>query len=195
MAQFLVVAVTLIAIYRQLRTQGSANALQLMNAFNQQWESDRMVRTRLQVALHLRNGDGFDELYPFLTEFVTFFGDMADLREKGHIPTQYVYENWGRTIEFWWGLLRPTIEQGRLVEDQPEGNRPFEELNALMRNLEIKDGNRPLDLNPEFVNRRLDAMIVQMTTQLRAEQEAKAGVIPTLRPASKRRRTPESPTH
>jgi hypothetical protein len=119
MTQFIVVAITLLAIFLQIRGQSTANALQQLDSFNDRWDSDRMLRTRLELALHLRQGDGFDALYPFLTTFVDFFNDLADLREKGHVQTKYVWESWGRTIQFWWALLARTIEQGRLVEDQP----------------------------------------------------------------------------
>ncbi len=43
MAQFLVVTITLIAIYRQLSAQRSANALQLIVSLNDQWDGDRML--------------------------------------------------------------------------------------------------------------------------------------------------------
>src|SRR6266516_4110932 len=110
MTQFVVVSITLLAIYRQIRVQGSANALQQLDSFNDHWESDRMLRTRLELALRLRRGDGFDALYPFLGTFVLFFEDLAALRAKGHVQTKYVWDSWGRTIQFWWALLAPAIE-------------------------------------------------------------------------------------
>ncbi|MBA3687727.1 MAG: hypothetical protein H0W81_02650 [Chloroflexi bacterium] len=53
MAQFVVVTITLLAIYRQVRAEGSANALQQVDSFKAHWESDQMRRIRLQIALHL----------------------------------------------------------------------------------------------------------------------------------------------
>lgn len=179
MTQFAVVTITLVAIYRQLSAQRSANALQLMESFNEQWDGDRMLRTRLQVALRIRQGEGFDALYPFLTPVCTFFEDLADLQKKGHIDTRYVWESWGRTIQFWWAILAPTIEQGRIVEDQPKGNSGFEDLNRLMRAMDSDHGERLFVPDAEFINRRLDAMIQQATASLRMEQDAKTGIIPT----------------
>ena len=109
MTQLVVVSITLLAIYRQVSAQGAANALQQLDSFNDHWESDRMLRTRLQLVLHLRRGDGFDALFPYLTTFVRFFDDLAALREKGHVQTEYIHEAWGRTIQFWWALLAPTV--------------------------------------------------------------------------------------
>ena len=65
-----------------------------------------------------------------------------------------------------------------MVEDQPEGNGGFENLKRLMQEMDARN-SQPFVVTPEFVQRRLDAMIVQLTTLLRLEHEAQAGVIPT----------------
>ena len=65
-----------------------------------------------------------------------------------------------------------------MVEEQPEAYRPFEELNQLMREMDVKAGGKPWVLDSEFKNRRLDAMITQITVELRMERDAKTGAIP-----------------
>ena len=178
MAQLVIVTITLFAIYRQVRAQSSANALQLVEAMNQKWDSDRMLRSRLQVVLAVRQKAGFDAIYPFLG-ITTFFEDLEALREERHVTTEWVWGNWGRTIQFWWQILAPSIEQGRIVEDQPTGNQAFEALNRLMRETDVKEGEKPWQPSAEFIDRRLDAMIAQITALLRMEQEAKSGSVPT----------------
>ena len=179
MAQFAVVTITLVGIYRQLRAQASANALQLRDSMDQQWESDRMLHSRLQVALAIRPQAEFDAIYPFLTGITQFFNDLEALREDGRITADWVRDNWGRTINFWWHILAPTIEQGR-ISHQPTGNTAFEALNRLMREMDIKEGDKPFEPSVEFINHRLDAMIAQMTAHLRMEQEAASGLLPTV---------------
>ena len=178
MAQFVVVAITLLAIYRQVRLQRSASAILLMDALNKQWDDDRMLRLRLEAATQLRRGDGFDAIYPVLTPLCTFFEDMASLQEAGHVESRFVWESWGRTIQFWWTILRPSIEQGRIAEDQPEGNRGFENLSALMRKMDADNGIRPFTPDPEFITRRLDAMIAQATFLLRIERDPPSETAP-----------------
>ena len=51
----LVPAVTFIAIYRQLRLQRNAAAIEQMAALNREWESEQMVRAKLAVLLALRD--------------------------------------------------------------------------------------------------------------------------------------------
>jgi hypothetical protein len=178
MTQCVVFTITLIAIYRQLRAQRSANAVQLMEALNKQWDDPRMLRLRLHTAALIRQGSGFEAIYPVLTSVCQFFEDMAGLRERGHIDTYYVWESWGRTIQFWWTILKPSIEQGRIVEGQPNGNAPFENLSRLMREMDAKQGEPPFEPNREFVNRRIDAMISQAIALQRIEQSPLAGVSP-----------------
>jgi hypothetical protein len=184
-----VVTITVVAIYRQLSAQRSANALRLMESFNEQWDGYRMLRNRLQLTLHIRQGEGFDAIHPFLTPVCAFFEDLASLQEKGHIDNRYVWESWGRTIQFWWAILASSIEQGREAEDQPEGNEGFENLNRLMQEMDTKHGQRPFMPDRAFINRRLDGMIEQATASLQIERDARAGLIPTASaPTSKRRR-------
>ena len=190
MIQSVVFTVTLLAIYRQLSAQRSANALQQIASLNEQWDGDRMLRTRLQLAVQLRKGEGFEAVYPVLTAVCQFFEDLAVLQQKGHIDTEYVWVSWGRTIQFYWAVLEPHVVQGRIVEDDPHGNSGFESLNRLMRAMDRKHGQPPFTPGTEFINRRLDAMITRMTALARMDLDARAGVIPTApttRPKARRR--------
>jgi hypothetical protein len=127
----------------------------------------------------IREKAGFDAIYPFLTGVCQFFEDLAGLREDGYVTTEWVRGTWGRTIQFWWIILEPSVRQGRIVEDDPMGNRAFEALNGLMRELDVKERHQAWEPSPEFIDRRLDAMIAQITALLRMEQEAKSGLIPS----------------
>jgi hypothetical protein len=56
MAQFVVVTATLVAIYRQLKAQGAANALGKLQFLEDRWNADRMSYARLTTALSLKTG-------------------------------------------------------------------------------------------------------------------------------------------
>jgi hypothetical protein len=51
----MVLAVTFVALYRQLRLQRAANALNAMEALTRRWESRDLVTTRLEAALAMRS--------------------------------------------------------------------------------------------------------------------------------------------
>jgi hypothetical protein len=47
----IILAVTFIAIYRQLRAQSAANAANRMEALQGRWDSERMIHARLRIAI------------------------------------------------------------------------------------------------------------------------------------------------
>lgn len=57
LAQFIVVVVTLLAVYRQLQAQAAANAVARTDSLLNQFESKEMVLAQLQVAIQLRAGE------------------------------------------------------------------------------------------------------------------------------------------
>ncbi len=56
MLQFVIVAITLYAIFRQVRLQASAAAIEQVEALYREWNSERMARNRLIVLEALRDG-------------------------------------------------------------------------------------------------------------------------------------------
>src|SRR5438128_8780928 len=111
MAQFLVLLVTGLAIYRQLRTQGSANALQAQAALREQWDSSEMVRVRLAALMHIASARPGEP--PTLTLVGNFFAEMAALRTHKHLRPTDSWELWSGQIQFWWALHGPWISEIR----------------------------------------------------------------------------------
>ncbi|HET8785070.1 MAG TPA: hypothetical protein VFM38_05500, partial [Candidatus Limnocylindrales bacterium] len=61
MAQFVVVAVTLVGIYYQFRLQRSANAFDQLNRISEESYSEPMLRAKLQVARAIVAGEEVPE--------------------------------------------------------------------------------------------------------------------------------------
>ena len=175
-AQFVVVVVSLAGIYRQLRAQASANAFHQMATLHDRWDSDRLVRVRLALALHLLHGADDDGVPPTMVPMADFFDDIAMLQEAGHLTRKEVWLDWNRTVEFWWTVLTPAIRQMRLLH--PGEYETFERLNALMRKLDRVAGQAN-EFDPVTISRMLESFIAHLTAILRLDQESKAGVIPT----------------
>lgn len=175
-AQFVVVVISLGGIYRQLRAQGTANAFHQMATLQDRWDSERLIRARLALALDIRHGEDGTTDPPTLTQVCDFFDDIALLQERGHLSRKDVWADWNRTVEFWWTMLAPAVRQRRQL--YPGDYEPFEQLNTLMRELDRKAG-RVNTFDPATTGRMLDGLIVGLSATLRLEQESRAGVIPT----------------
>jgi hypothetical protein len=56
MLQFLIVAATLVGLYRQLRIQSSQRAVEQLDAYVRDWMSERMTHHKLAILVALRDG-------------------------------------------------------------------------------------------------------------------------------------------
>ena len=93
MAQFVLVAVTLIGIYYQLRLARSANAFEQMNSIVDGWESERMTRHSLEVYLALREGVDLENIPEgAATSITNYLESVAALIRAGHVDRKLVYE-------------------------------------------------------------------------------------------------------
>ena len=178
-AQFVVVVVSLVGIYSQLRAQASANAFHQRATLHERWYSGRLVRARLTIALDKRH-PGPDSQVPKMLPFVAdFFDDIASLEEEGHLKRSYVWHDWNRTAEFWWTLLYPAIQQRRVL--YPGDYEGFERLARLMRDLDRKAG-RVNSFDEQTVADILDDLIATLPAWLVMDRDLEAGVIPAAQP-------------
>ncbi len=112
----IVLAVTFLAIYRQLRVQGSANAVHRMESLQGTWESEQMIHTRLLVVLWCKHAGGTSpgpEAQASLGGLGDFFENLSDLEEDGYISWKEVENSWGWALAIFWTLLAPAILERR----------------------------------------------------------------------------------
>jgi hypothetical protein len=173
MAQFTVLAVTGLAIYRQLRAQGSANALGAQAELIARWESPEMVRVRLAALMHLASGaPGYS---PSLLIVGNFFAQMAALRTHRHLRPTDSWEIWSGQIQFWWALQVPWLSEIRARNKGIYGE--FEELAATMAELDRK--NRVPNFEIDDLSARIERSIASLIERLRLDRDARQGVVPT----------------
>ncbi len=130
-AQFAVVTVTLIGLYRQLRAQNAANVVQRMESLQGAWDSPRIVYSRLAVATWLRDHPGaapdFDDQVS-LAWLCNFLENLSDLEEDGSITWREIENTWGQTLVSYWSVLEPVIANQRVVTGTSRMYLGFERL-------------------------------------------------------------------
>jgi hypothetical protein len=173
MAQFLALTITGLAIYRQLRAQGSANALNAQAALVTQWESPTMVRLRLASLMHIAAGKPGQP--PSFRIVGNFFAGMASLVTHGHVRSTDSWELWSGQTQFWWALAAPWLSAIRSPNPGIWGE--FEELAATMAALDQK--NKVPNFIPSDLAARVEREGKMLIERLRLEQEAKKGLVPT----------------
>jgi hypothetical protein len=174
MLQFAALAITFVAIYRQLRGQRSASVFEQMAAWEREWKEIRFMRERLLLVLDLEGRDVTDGLPLPGFEVGDFFERLGYLVSQGHLRRQDVWHDWRPAIGKWWGFMGPYIERQRVIDDFPATFEWFEHLEREMQRLDLRLGSKP------FVDTTTVAeMIDGLTAALEQEQDAAQGIIPT----------------
>ncbi len=173
MAQFLVLSVTGLAIYRQLRAQGSANALGAQESLLARWESSEMVRQRLDALIHIASGAPGEP--PTLGTVGNFFANMAALRAHRHLQPTDSWEIWSAQVQFWWALQVPSLARYRARNPGVYGE--FEELAATMAQLDRKNAVPNFEIGD--LEPRIEREIERLVARLRLDRDATQGLVPT----------------
>jgi hypothetical protein len=125
----LVLAITFLAIYRQLRLQRDALANQQLSDLMTEWSSERMARAKLAVFMAIQSGE---ELPDRARSHIGFFWQRVGfLVRTGHMDRGIFYEQLGDQVQVWWALMNPDRKASRVKAARPTGWHDFEWLAAM----------------------------------------------------------------
>ena len=137
----IVLAVTFLAIYRQLRMARSANAFAQSDALGRTWASERMVRFRLSVYLAVAGGSAPEAVPDSAARVIgDYWDNVGMLVRAGHIEMSIAFENLGYVCQLWWALLRPALSRTRASLNVPGAWEHFEWLAGVLAALDRKAG-------------------------------------------------------
>ena len=177
MLQFVVVAVTLIGIYSQLRVSQSANAFAQLHALEHELRGERLTRRRLRCLIALRDEGPAADLRSAGWGVAAFWEKTASLARAGHIKTTMLNEARGADCEAWWAILEPSLLRERESDGDPTSWTHFEWLAGEMGRLGRRQGVEPY-LTREFIldRVRLSGLISTLEADLH-DMEAERTVI------------------
>lgn len=179
MAQFVVVAVTLLAIYRQLKAQGAANAFARIGMLEEQWAGRAFQLARLRAAIRLRT-ESVGEMDSAMIMIANYLENLAILRRDGHLTLGEIDDTWSVPVQMWWAFLRPVIEQQRARDGNPRMHLGLERLAADLHRLDVRQVGHGLDLTPDKLPAWLDEQIRRARAALERMNEVDEHVIPDL---------------
>jgi hypothetical protein len=132
----LVVAVSLLALWRQLRLQTSQKVREDTDMVDRTWESERMMRHRRTTLLAIRDGLPPQQWsYGAVAAVVNFWEGVASLARGGHIDVKALAESTGPEALSQWAQLFPYIEFHRIERNTKEIAEDFEWLVQKMAHL------------------------------------------------------------
>jgi hypothetical protein len=172
-----VLAVTFIAIYRQLSLARSANAFTQLNALVEEWQGERMVRKRLAVLVAMRDGTALSDLPESPSGGIAnYWEKVGSLARAGHVSPSLIAEGLGGA-ERWWAILGPWALRVRTEDGNPQLFEHFEWLAATLVRL-----HPVLNPDPTSIYRTLDSTIAAFEADLR-DMETIRGAVPSASPA------------
>jgi hypothetical protein len=171
----LVVAGTLIVIYRQLRLQASQNAVQFLEAFESEWASERMLRYKLEVLAALRDGASWTDLPPSWVRLAMFWEKVGALVRSGHIDRKLLWNGSGPSAIDWWATLSKQVNEGRITGGGQAALENFEWLAGVMEDMDRRAGALVL-YDEAAVAARIGPAISAFESQLRIEQSLRSPV-------------------
>ena len=183
MAQFVVVAVTLLGIYYQLRLQRAANAFDQLNRIGEQWEAEQMLRARLVVARAVTADN--DVPQGAFSLVGNYWENVASLVRQGHVNERVVAETYGATGAVWWTALEVSTLKFRDQRLDPTIYENFEWLAGRFSSDGAKAG-APIEYDRATLARIFEAAIPGLLDRIRMAEESR---IPPQRPASRSRRS------
>lgn len=176
---WILLAVTFIAIYRQLRAQNAANALQRMEALQGEWTSERMIHACLVVVLWRKHAAGPSadfKAQAALNWLCGFFENLSDLEEDGYLTWKEVENTWGEVLVAYWALLAPTLLE--LRGRSSTAFTGFERLASQAEETARRRGDN-WSVSEAQIPDLLEAQIARNTARLSMLRDIATGVIPT----------------
>lgn len=184
MLQFVIVVITLYAIYRQVRLQASSSAIEQVAALERDWSSEAMTRSRLAVLHSLRDGvDPKDVPGQAGGVIGNFWERIGYLVAAGHIDSGLVWEYFSNSIGTWWAWLTPFAEKSRRQFGVAVIFENFERLASKMAELDRKAGT-PLSFDEAYLARQLRPFIETNLDGLRTAEELRAVIVRPLSPSA-----------
>ena len=177
MAQFVVVVVTLLGIYRQLTIAAGANAFEQMSKLSEEWASERMSRNILEILLAIQAGKDAQDVPEGAASYVgDFWENVGALVRAGHIDKNLVYDFLGGSCRSWWATLGPFVRHWRVAFGTPQGGEHFEWLAGVMAEIDSKTGTK-LRVDDAYLRSTLDRRIQNDRDRIRIAEELRAVIV------------------
>jgi hypothetical protein len=172
----IVLAVTFMAIARQLGMQAHASAIEEIESFEREWNSELIYRHDLDVLVALRDGKDPADLPRHATaQIANFWEKFATLARAGHRDPKQLWQFWPGAAQAVWGSLAPWVQKRRAEAGDPMLWEQFEWLAGVLAEMDRRAGRPPI--TPESIARGLDDDIANRQEQIRAAEAMRTVIL------------------
>jgi uncharacterized protein DUF4760 len=187
----LVLAVTFIAIYRQLVLARGASAREQLESSDREWNSERFALCKLEVLLARRDTtDPASVPSSAAIAIAGFWERIAALARGGHLDPKLLHTYNGGVCPVWWVVLAPFIHQLRVLNEDETEYSNFEWLAQVMAELDRRAGASVF--NEALLASQLPSRIASFQDRLRFEQALRSAAVTSGDPSTVERPAPPS---
>jgi len=160
---------SLVGLYRQLRLQSSRAAIDQLNKYDEEWETELYNRHRVEIlsalmagvdAAHLPDGP--------VIPIAGFWEKIGSLVRAGHIDPKLLWNASGRDSVLWWTTIAPYAQRRRTELHEPAAYEHFEWLAGIMGELDRRAGYVPADM--DWVMANMERRIAMFQDMIRVQQ-------------------------
>ncbi|MDP9468406.1 MAG: hypothetical protein M3P32_06670 [Chloroflexota bacterium] len=184
----IVTVVTLLAIYRQLRLQARASAVEQLTDFRREAYSELMLRYQLDVMVALRDQkDPADVPDAAVLGIGDYWENFAILAQAGHRDTKLLWRSDPSSAQIVWAWLGPWVRKARAESRFGLPSYPgLEWLAGVMAEMDRRAGRPPI--TPAMVATQTHAWItlhqqlIRYAQTVRTDSAASPEVVPLAQP-------------
>lgn len=171
----LILAVTFIAIYRQLRVQASSRAFELLETFVREGASEQFQLCRLEILVALRDGTDPTEIPGAAAMVIAGICEKyALLARAGHLDYKLLWR-FSSGPQYWWLLLAPWALKRRIDTGEPAFLEDLEWLAGVMAELDRRAGRHVLTADDVALIR--DGWIVDAAELVRSARALRTVIV------------------
>jgi hypothetical protein len=155
----IVLAATFVAIYRQLRMQRDAAAIEQLKALDAEWlGSERMARMKVAALVAVRDRTPYPQIPPRVLDLADYWSGVGQLVRTGHLDVGLLTMQRGQSVRMWWGWLAPIVRAERAFREAPWIAEDFEWLEAHVAETDRAAG-RTTSFDAAYLDRILPSML------------------------------------
>jgi hypothetical protein len=142
----IVLAVTFLAIYRQLSIARSTEAREQFASLEREWSSERQMRYRLEIFVALR--DGADPAHlpdGAATAILNWWEGVASLARSRALGRNGIHATYRLICQRWWLILADHARRARVESSDSAIYEDFEWLVGLMAEMDRQTGKAAVD--------------------------------------------------
>ena len=172
----IVLAVTFIAIYRQLRVQRDAAAIEHVGSIYREWADERLSRAKLEALTLIRDGATPTTTLNAAVDVGDFWEGYAYLVRAGNIDRKLMYNSLGPAARIWWGLLAPSAGAAREQANDQGVWVDFEWLAGIFAAFD-RAAKEPATYDAAYIAQRLPDLIETNHNAVRRFEELRAVIV------------------